>query len=298
MTEELLTAADFDVADAQQVEAACLTLAAALGDLKDELCIVGGLVPSVICNAPVDPSALAGGAHVGTKDLDVAFEVTVLDDGHYKEIAARLRAKGFEADRKPSGARVRQRWRWQQQNVTVDFLIPPADGVDPDRVRVQDLEQDFAALVVKPLPLAFHEQIERRLRGRTLQGDEVVRTVRFCGPAAFVLLKAYAFAMRSKEKDAYDLVYVLQRWPDGIADVAERMAQHARRDADLVAEMLTLLEQEFASERSAGPRAASRFHDGTIDDDRVADAFGAVRELLDVCEARGVSGNSDSADAA
>jgi hypothetical protein len=288
MTDKPVTAAGYRPEDAEQVVSACLTLAAALGDLVEDLCIVGGLVPSTICRTSVDPSALDDGAHVGTNDLDVALEVSVLDDQHYKEIASRLRTKGFDVDRKANGERTRQRWRWREQKVTVDFLIPPAAGVDPDKVRVQDLEEDFAALIVKPLALAFHEQIERTMRGLTLEGDEVVRTVRFCGPAAFVALKAFALAKRGERKDAYDLVYVLRRWPDGIEDVADRMARHAQRDPELVAEMLGLLDQEFASERAQGPRAASRFHDGMVDAERVADAYGVVRDMLDACGQRGV----------
>jgi hypothetical protein len=53
--------------------------------------------------------------------------------------------------------------------------------------------------------------------------------------------------------------------------------------------MLELLDREFATDRSTGPRGASRFLDGTIDDERVADAFGAARDLLAACAARGVA---------
>lgn len=288
MSDEPRIAADYRSEDAEQVVALCLTLATILGDLTHQMRIVGGLVPSMICNAAVDPSALDDGAHVGTLDLDVALEVSVLDDEQYKQITARLRVKGFGPDSNASGNDVRQRWRWREANVTVDFLIPPAPGVDPDMVRVQSLEQDFAALVVMPLQLAFDEQVERRLEGQTLLGDEVTRTVRFCGPAAFVALKAYALVKRGKDKDAYDLVYVLRQWPGGIADIAARMAQHAEREPEIVATVLGLLDEEFATGRAQGPRAASRFHDGRVDDERVADAFGAVRDFLDACADRGV----------
>jgi hypothetical protein len=130
-------------------------------------------------------------------------------DEHYKEISDRLRGTGFEPDRKGSGEPTRQRWRWHAQKVTIDFLMPPAPGVDPDKVRLQSLESDFAALIVKPLGLAFHERIWRDLKGDTLEGDQLERRVAFCGPAAFVALKAFAFSKRTERKDAYDLVYVL-----------------------------------------------------------------------------------------
>ncbi|MGI8729176.1 MAG: nucleotidyl transferase AbiEii/AbiGii toxin family protein [Solirubrobacteraceae bacterium] len=288
MTDKPQTAAGYRAEETAQVVAACLTLAGALGDLYDELCIVGGLVPSMICDTRVDPSALDGGAHVGTSDLDVALETSVLDDERYKEIASRLHAKGFAPDTKDSGALVRQRWRWREQKVTVDFLIPPAPGTDPDKVRVQSLESDFAALVVKPLGLAFHERLGRTLDGHTLDGDRIERTVYFCGPAAFIALKAFAFSKRTEPKDAYDLAYVLRRWPEGMGDIATRMREHAEREPTLVIDILDVLDRDFENEDSIGPRAASRFHDGTIDGDRVADAHGAVRDVLDACAGLGI----------
>lgn len=58
MSDEPQIAADYRAEDAEQVVALCLTLATVLGDLTRQLCIVGGLVPSMICGAVVDPSAL------------------------------------------------------------------------------------------------------------------------------------------------------------------------------------------------------------------------------------------------
>ena len=117
MTEKPSTAAGYQKEDTEQVISACLTVASALGDLADELCIVGGLVPSMICDSEVDPSALSDGIHVGTNDLDVALEVSVLDDEHYKEISERLRTKGFGPDTNSAGRKTRQRWRWQGPSV-------------------------------------------------------------------------------------------------------------------------------------------------------------------------------------
>jgi hypothetical protein len=76
MTDRPQTAAGYRAEETAQVVAACLTLAGALGDLSDELCIVGGLVPSMICDTRVDPSALDDGAHVGTSDLDIDRNVS------------------------------------------------------------------------------------------------------------------------------------------------------------------------------------------------------------------------------
>lgn len=39
------------------------------------------------------------------------------------------------------------------------------------------------------------------------------------GPGAFVVLKGLAFRLRGENKDAYDLVYVLLEYGNGLDDV-------------------------------------------------------------------------------
>lgn len=287
MSEKPSTAAGYRTEEVEQVQATLLTVASALGDLIDELCIVGGLVPGMICDSRVDPSAVLDGAHAGTNDLDVALAVSVLDGEHYKEISARLRSKGFKPDENDQGNKTRQRWRWRDLNITVDFLMPPPPGADADKVRLQNLEADFAALLVKPLVLAFEEPVPRTLDALTLEGDRLKRTVKVCGPAAFIALKAFAFSKRAERKDAYDLTYVLRHWARGIDDIADRMRAHSDRHPDLVVEMLGLLGRDFETIDHAGPAGASRFYDGSLDDDRAADAHGAVVALLAACRQRG-----------
>lgn len=54
-------------------------MATKLGDLMDELVVVGGLVPSLLI--PPDELPEGADAHVGTLDLDVGRTLTLLDEG-------------------------------------------------------------------------------------------------------------------------------------------------------------------------------------------------------------------------
>ncbi len=90
------------------VRATCLYVATKLGDLMDDLVVVGGLVPSLL----IDPGGLARDTnpHVGTLDLDVGLAVALLDQGRYRTITERLRRAGFSQDVTPmrtSSARIR-----------------------------------------------------------------------------------------------------------------------------------------------------------------------------------------------
>ena len=111
----------------EQVKAACLTIAVTLGAYLDELCIVGGLVPSLLIDAGrADDGEADDDLHPGTNDLDVGLALALLDDHRYAEISARLRAEGFEPDESEGGNKIVQCWRLKDLKVTVDFLISPA----------------------------------------------------------------------------------------------------------------------------------------------------------------------------
>jgi Nucleotidyl transferase AbiEii toxin, Type IV TA system len=124
--------------------------------------------------------------------------------------------------------------------------------------------------------------------GHTLKGETVRRRVPVCGPAAFVVLKAFAFADRGEPKDAYDLVYVLRRWPGGISDIADRLASHAKNHPAIVQDALGKLANDFATPDHHGPRRAAAFQGGGREelDEAAADAHGYVDDLLRACRAR------------
>ena len=69
-------ASEYQREQVELVRATCLYVATKLGDLMDDLVIVGGLVPSLI----VDQSALPEDvdAHVGTMDLDLGLQLHIV----------------------------------------------------------------------------------------------------------------------------------------------------------------------------------------------------------------------------
>jgi hypothetical protein len=101
-------ASDYKSEQVQLVRATCLYVATKLGDMMDDLLIIGGLVPSLI----VDQVDLSEGtdAHVGTMDLDVGLQLALLDEGRYRKLTERLRDAGFEMDKNDDGHPTRQRW--------------------------------------------------------------------------------------------------------------------------------------------------------------------------------------------
>jgi hypothetical protein len=276
--------------ETEQVRSACLTVAVTLGALMDDLCIVGGLVPSLLIDEQVGPDPDTGNLHPGTNDLDVGLAMALLNDEQYTEISRRLSQEDFEPDHNENGNVTPQRWKLADRSVTVDFLMPPIPGATRGG-RVHHLEGDFGALITPGLELAFDERHEISIDGFTLKGEAARRSIPVCGPGAFTVLKSLAFADRGEPKDAYDLVYVLRRWPNGVADIADRLATHAEEHRDVVEDALRKLANDFDAPQSIGPRRAAAF-EGSQGNDlaaAAADAHGYVDDLLRACRERGLA---------
>jgi len=269
------TAAGYDRAQVARVRSACLYLATKLGDLLDELVIVGGLVPSLL----IDQTKQTIEKHVGTNDLDVGMEIAILDNRRYEALTERLRGAGFGPDENENGNPTRQRWKIDgPPKVTLDFLIPPSREGDKGG-QLRDIEADFAAIIAPGLRLAFIDKVKVSLSGRTIRGEEARREVWVCGAGAFVIMKALAFRNRGENKDAYDIAYHVRNYGDGPRDVSAILSR-------LVAEPETLdtvrfLREDFESVDSLGPCRVAEFLHGARNDEAEADAWGAVRDLLD-----------------
>lgn len=276
MPEKPTTLDGYSPAYADLVRATCLYVATRLGDLTDDLVVVGGLVPSLI----IDQENLAEGvaAHVGTMDLDIGLAVALLEQGRYRELSERLRAGGFTQDENEQGNVTRQRWKIEgAEKVTLDFLIPPTLPGDRGGA-LRDIEPDFAAIIAPGLHLAFEDRQRVRLAGRTIMGEDADREVWVCGPAAYVVLKALAFSLRGENKDAYDLFYVVRNFgsePREVADLLRRILEDSSTE-----EALSVLRRDFTAHNSIGPRRVAEFQTGGPDDAIQADVVGYVAALL------------------
>jgi hypothetical protein len=258
---------------ADEARRMCLYVATIVGDLLEEIVVVGGLVPCLI----VEQDAPDIERHVGTRDLDLGLSFAVLDDERYKQISARLRDHGFEPGRNEDGNETRQKWVLAEERIAVDFLIGQTNK-GPEPGKIQNLERDFAAVVIAALPLAFVDYVVVRIDDRTPRGELATREVKVCGPAAFVVLKAHALRLRGENKDAYDLIYTLMSFGAGVEDVVERFASIAEQRVAL--EALSFLKEDFASEGHVGPKRAAAFRTDRAAEDVQADAFGYVAEFL------------------
>jgi hypothetical protein len=279
--EKPLFASDYSREQAELVRQTCLYVATKLGDLLDELVVVGGLVPSLLI--PEESVPRGEDIHVGTIDLDLGLSLALLDAQRYEELTARLRRAGIEPDVNEAGNPTFQRWKIEPSGnpkVTVDFVISPSLDED-EGGKIRHIEKDFAAVITPGLHLAFQDRRRISLVGSTILGGKASREIWVCGPGAFVVLKALAFGTRGENKDAYDLYYVIRNYGSGIDDVLKDL--NPILDEQETQEALQILRRDFFDPDGVGPRRVAEFMYRAPNDELQADVAGFMRELLRKC---------------
>ena len=273
-------ASGYSPAAVQLVHAASLYIATKLGDLRDDLVIVGRLVPSLLI--PQTELAAGRASHIGTMDVDLGLAIAILNDQRYHDLCERLRKAGFAPDTNEAGRTTNQRWRiaTEGRNVTVDFLIP-AKMADDKGGTLRTLEEGFAAVITPGLEFAFQDRRLVTLSGETLHHEHADREVWVCEGGAFTVLKALAFEGRGENKDPYDLIYLLQNYGGGVADVFDHLQRLLGNSS--AKQAIAILERDFTAVDSAGVVRFAEFLGNQDDEALRADAAGAVRSLLASC---------------
>jgi len=282
MTEKPLFASDYKREDLELVRQTCLYVATKLGDLLDDLVVVGGLVPSLLIP---DESLPAGeDVHIGTMDLDLGLSLAILDTKRYEDITLRLNRAGFKPDENEEGNPTLQRWKITPAadlKVTLDFLIPPSLETDKGG-DLRHIEKDFAAVITPGLRLAFQDKKKVPLKGVTLMGEQAERELWVCGPGAFIVLKALAFHQRGENKDAYDLYFVIRNYGSGIDEVCECLSPLLKETETKKA--LEILTRDFVDPDSLGPSRVAQFQFNESNSELQADVAGYITELLKRCD--------------
>jgi predicted nucleotidyltransferase len=85
----------------------------------------------------------------------------------------------------------------------------------------------------------------------TIGADGTVQ-IRVAGIASFIVMKSIALVERAKPKDAYDIHFCLENYPDGLMLLAEQFAPLLEQEA--VRDALRELARQFCDEEAAGLR--------------------------------------------
>jgi len=262
------TADGYDQERTLACERTLVTLVRGFGTLKHTLRLVGGLVPRYL--TPARPPEVPD--HAGTSDVDLVLNIQVLAEGEaYKTLAAQLKARGFSRVVNDKG--IVASWRWQRkvdhEYVVVEFLRDAGEELEGGDVATIDGEK-ISALAIKHAGIV-HEWYEKKDITVDLLDDagKATETVYYADAIAFIVLKALAFDDRAENKDAADLVHVMQYAADlpVLAETVQKRRAEGKY-AEALDEALTALERRFCDGNGVegferdGPVACGRFRHG------------------------------------
>ena len=272
---------DYNQTITQMVEKGLLDIWGRLGEYRDFLVVIGGLVPRYI-TAPEGTSEYDETTHCGTMDIDFGISLVVSDDEKYKDICEILLENGYRN-------RLNDRGRIQRHSfikgeepdaIIIDFLTPKYAG--PEDSLMHKMSNELSAIQTKGLGLALKEPRKIRLAGVNANGDKVEELINVCRPAAFIPLKALAFDGRRKDKDIYDLVFVLTHYRQGVQSVVDETSQEDLA-SEYFQEALEGLRRHFRDITYVGPAAYANFCEKS---DLRALAFSAVQSYLKLIDER------------
>jgi len=192
-----------------------------LHEFSDHIALVGGWVPFFIARSEADP-------HVGSLDVDVAFNFQQISMDTYETVLAILKENGYYQSNpnKPF-----QWWKnvkvdeGEPVRVEVDLLAPEYGG--RSERHENQFVQDTRARKARGCDLVFTRVEEVILEGTLPNGARDTVRCRVAGIVPFLVMKGMALG-RGKPKDAYDIEYVIRNYPGGIPAVVDLF----KRDAD------------------------------------------------------------------
>lgn len=267
-------------------EKALRTVIARVGAWGPRLILFGGLAPRYLVKSP--PADIM--EHTGTTDLDVVIgvEIDVADEGVYTKLQKELKKAGFDPTEQGS-------YQWGRRVdgvfVVLEFFCPVEPGGAPGRMKRNPggkAGSHVSAIQLRGAEIAAADCTTHTLSGEVLDhgGHREVK-LQVANILPFLVLKAFALVDRDKEKDAYDIVWTLQAFPEaGPASAAEVAAKSPIVDRQEVAEAMSILDERFSELDRQGPSNYARFFLGGRDDAEEVrtrlrrDALGTVQAFL------------------
>ena len=261
------TAAEYSTDHTKACEIALVALLRAFGSLKNDLRLVGGLVPRYL--TPAQPPDVP--EHSGTTDVDVVLNITVLAaKGTYDKLKRQLKDGGFvRYQPEPNGPVSSWQWVYDAAGtpIVVEFLQHTDDPGQSSFLMEIDGE-DVSACQILYAGIA-HDWFEEKEIVVELpnNGGIVKETIRYADAVAFIVLKALAFNIRHERKDASDLIHVM-RYGGSIESLAQKFNERliTGAHAGAIDRALTALAENFCDEqdipgyRKDGPSAVANFH--------------------------------------
>lgn len=248
---------DYSNSLTQKVETALLDVWGRLGDYRDYLVLIGGLVPRYI-TAPKGTLDYNISSHCGTMDIDFGVSIALSDAEKYRSIGIILKDAGYQNRLNEHGNKRLHSFvkGTETDAVVIDFLTTTYAG--PGNSLMHRVTDEISAIQTKGLGLALKDPMKIKIQGVSPNGDTQEEIINVCRPAAYIPLKALAYDGRRNGKDVYDLVFVLKNYWDGVDSVVGETT-----DNDFASpyfkEAMECLSRHFRTVGHIGPASYANF---------------------------------------
>jgi len=268
----MVTKRDYNEITIKAAKSVLIELVHLLGEYRDHIVVIGGWVPEFLMSQKDSP-------HIGSIDVDLAFDHRSIREDAYRTIQRLLLERGYEQGKQPYIFFRDVIVGDQSIKVEVDLLSGEYGGTGKSH-RHQRIQEIFARKA-RGCDLAFENPIEVTIEGNLPGGGKDIVKVRVASIVSFLVMKGMAVEERLKEKDAWDIWYCLKNNPGGIDSLIAEFKKHL--DNTLVKEGLEKIGKHFASEKHVGPRFVADFEEIVETEERELvqrDAFERVDYLL------------------
>jgi hypothetical protein len=228
--------------ETEAARAVLLEVLNALGAMRDEIVIVGGWVPDLLY-----PES----NHMGSLDVDLAVSPMAIGGNAYSTIRERLMRIGYTMQASPT------RFLKHIPGLTNPIKIDLITGLYVLEERRESILIDEIRInALRGIDLVFEASETITIDGQMPDGSFNQVTARLVAPEAYILIKAIAMDERTKDKDAYDIAFVLNHYQPSLADLAKKVYRLSQ--SGIGKEALRLLQVKFRTFDSVGPVWASR----------------------------------------
>lgn len=231
-----------------------------LGSYRDHLVLTGGWAPYFILERFGE-----GGQHCGSVDIDFVLNPRLIDLKVYETIVSLIEKRGYRPYVAGNGEvlpfrfyrNVRSPLDGVEYDIEVDFMSEPEviETLSPDKFLA--VQRDLHAVVIRGSGVVFSHNFEHNIQGVLPSAAETNALAKVSDAVGSLTTKGLALKGRYKEKDAYDIYFVLRYYRGGPKKVAEELRSFLGES--IIAEALEEIRHKFGTVRSEGPFQVAHF---------------------------------------
>jgi hypothetical protein len=271
----MVTENDYNKSIVEICKSVLVELFTILGSYREDIILIGGWVPYFLFEKPKY-------SHVGSLDIDLALNKDIFLSEAYETIYELLTEKGYKMGSQPFiFLRTIKNIDGIPITIQVDLLTGEYGGTG--KTHRTQIIQDIKVRKARGCDIAFNHFKKIEISAKMPDGANNKVIIKITDVIPFLTMKGMSIWDRYKEKDAYDIYYIISNYPKGINNLVNLFNPY--KENLLVLEGLSKIRAKFKTIDSLGPVSLMNFVDtnNKIEKERIQrDAYERVNIFLDL----------------